>query len=169
MTDRYEPNAAARRIAFFISPHGFGHAARAASVMEALAEIESSIQFDIFTTVPEWFFAHSNNFTFQYHRLETDIGLVQKTPFQEDLPATVQKLKKFLSMLRKLRFLTKKKKLKKQALCLRKFRKLKKFMKKRKKNQFNRKKRRRKLNKNETFKIKNYQGIASRLSCFHMR
>ena len=48
MTDRYEPNAAARRIAFFISPHGFGHAARAASVMEALAEIESSIQFDIY-------------------------------------------------------------------------------------------------------------------------
>ena len=96
MTDRYEPNAAARRIAFFVSPHGFGHAARAASVMEALAEIESSIQFDIFTTVPEWFFAHSNYFTFQYHRLETDIGLVQKTPFQEDLPATVQKLKKFL-------------------------------------------------------------------------
>jgi UDP-N-acetylglucosamine:LPS N-acetylglucosamine transferase len=64
--------------------------------MEALAEIELSLQFDIFTTVPEWFFANSDSFSFQYHRLETDIGLVQKTPFQEDLPATVQKLKKFL-------------------------------------------------------------------------
>ncbi len=96
MTDRYQADVPARRIAFFISPHGFGHAARAASVMEALAEIESSLQFDIFTTVPEWFFANSNAFSFQYHRLETDIGLVQKTPFQEDLPATVQKLKRFL-------------------------------------------------------------------------
>jgi hypothetical protein len=31
-----------------------------------------------------------------HHRLKSDIGLVQKTPFQEDLPATVQKLKEFL-------------------------------------------------------------------------
>ena len=96
MTDRYQADVPARRIAFFISPHGFGHAARAASVMEALAEIESSLQFDIFTTVPDWFFAKTNSFGYQYHRLETDIGLVQKTPFQEDLPATVKKLKKFL-------------------------------------------------------------------------
>jgi hypothetical protein len=96
MTDRYQADVPARRIAFFISPHGFGHAARAASVMEALAEIESSLHFDIFTTVPDWFFANSNSFGYQYHRLETDIGLVQKTPFQEDLPATVQKLKNFL-------------------------------------------------------------------------
>jgi UDP-N-acetylglucosamine:LPS N-acetylglucosamine transferase len=96
MTDRYQADVPGRRIAYFISPHGFGHAARAASVMEALAEIESSLQFDIFTTVPDWFFFQSNSFTFQHHRLETDIGLVQKTPFQEDLPATIQKLKKFL-------------------------------------------------------------------------
>ena len=96
MTDRYQADVPARRIAFFISPHGFGHAARAASIMEALAEIESSLQFDIFTTVPDWFFANFNSFGYQYHRLETDIGLVQKTPFQEDLPATIQRLKDFL-------------------------------------------------------------------------
>ena len=96
MTDRYQAEVPARRIAYFISPHGFGHAARAASVMEALAAIESSLQFDIFTTVPDWFFSQSNSVAFHYHRLETDIGLIQKTPFQEDLPATVQKLNEFL-------------------------------------------------------------------------
>ena len=96
MSTRYEPSAPLQRIAFFISPHGFGHAARAASVMEALAEIQPSIQFDIFTTVPDWFFAQSNAFHFDYHRLRTDIGLVQVTPFQEDLPATVQNLQNFL-------------------------------------------------------------------------
>jgi hypothetical protein len=96
MTDRYQADVSVRRIAYFISPHGFGHAARSAGVMEALTEIEPSLQFDIFTTVPDWFFSQSNSFNFQYHRLETDIGLVQKTPFQEDLPATVQKLKKIL-------------------------------------------------------------------------
>ena len=96
MTDRYPADVPGKRIAYFVSPHGFGHAARAASVMEALAEIESSLQFDIFTTVPDWFFAKSHSFGYQYHRLETDIGLIQKTPFQEDLPATVQKLNEFL-------------------------------------------------------------------------
>ncbi len=99
MTDHSELDAQAsraRRIAFFISPHGFGHAARAAGIMEALTAIEPSIQFDIFTTVPDWFFAGSHCFTFQYHRLLTDIGLIQKSPFEEDLTATVQKLKTFL-------------------------------------------------------------------------
>jgi hypothetical protein len=96
MTNRFQADAPASRIAFFISPHGFGHAARSASVMEALAEIEPSLQFDIFTTVPDWFFAKPDSFAYRYHRLETDIGLVQKTPFQEDLPATIRKLKKFL-------------------------------------------------------------------------
>jgi len=47
MMDRSQPDAASRRIAFFISPHGFGHAARAASVMEALVEINSAYHFDI--------------------------------------------------------------------------------------------------------------------------
>ena len=84
MTDRYQADAPARRVASFISPQGFGHATRAASVMEALAGIKMSLQFDIFTTVPEWFFANSNSFSFQYHRLETDIGLVQKSSFHEN-------------------------------------------------------------------------------------
>jgi UDP:flavonoid glycosyltransferase YjiC (YdhE family) len=96
MTTRYELDSPPRKIAFFISPHGFGHAARAASVMEAMAEIESPILFDIFTTVPAWFFKHSNTFDFRYHSLLTDIGLVQMNPFQEDLPATAQHLKNFL-------------------------------------------------------------------------
>lgn len=96
MNHRYAQDDPAGRIAFFISPHGFGHAARAAGIMEALTEFDSSLQFDIFTTVPEWFFDRCDSFAFQYHRLLTDIGLVQKTPFQEDLPATIQKLKKLL-------------------------------------------------------------------------
>ena len=96
MSVQYQPDIPPRRIAVFVSPHGFGHAARAAAVMEALAAIEPAIQFDIFTTVPDWFFAQSNTFAFQYHGLQSDIGLVQKTPFEEDLPATLAKLNQFL-------------------------------------------------------------------------
>ena len=96
MTDRSQPAVPARRIAYFISPHGFGHAARAASVMEALAAIEPTIRFDIFTSVPDWFFSQNHAFAFEYHQALTDIGLIQETPFQADLPATIQALKGFL-------------------------------------------------------------------------
>lgn len=84
------------RIAYFISPHGFGHAARAAGVMAALHEIDPLLQFEIFTTVPHWFFQDSLLEPFIYHSLLTDIGLVQKTPLREDLPRTMQCLNDFL-------------------------------------------------------------------------
>ena len=47
------------RIAYFITPHGFGHAARAAAVMVALQAIDPALQFDIFTQVPHRFFQDS--------------------------------------------------------------------------------------------------------------
>lgn len=96
MTDQSQPAASARNIAFFISPHGFGHAARATSIMEALSAIDPTFCFDIFTTVPNWFFRQCHTFTFKYHRMLTDIGLVQQTPFQADLAATVRALKQFI-------------------------------------------------------------------------
>jgi hypothetical protein len=96
MKDISQAAPPASRIAFFISPHGFGHAARAAGIMEALRAIAPSMHFDIMTTVPDWFFASCNSFAFTYHRLLTDIGLIQKTPFQADLAATVQQLNAFL-------------------------------------------------------------------------
>jgi UDP-N-acetylglucosamine:LPS N-acetylglucosamine transferase len=83
-------------VACFISPHGFGHAARAASVMEAIYEIETSIRFEIFTKVPSWFFQDSLSVPFTYHSLLTDIGMVQETPLQEDLGKTIQHLDDFL-------------------------------------------------------------------------
>jgi hypothetical protein len=84
------------RIAFFISPHGFGHAARACAVMEALRRIRPEIGFEIFTTVPEWFFSESLSLNFAYHRVTTDIGLVQKDAFHEDLEATRRSLDLFI-------------------------------------------------------------------------
>ncbi len=95
MTD-LSPESAEHKIAYFISPHGLGHAARAAGVMDALHEIDPSILFEIFTTIPCWFFQKSLFGIFSYHSLLTDIGLVQKTPFHEDLPKTLQYLNDFL-------------------------------------------------------------------------
>ena len=85
-------------IAYFISPHGFGHAARACAVMAALQELRPSTQFEIYTQIPFWFFRDSLPGAFKYHPLLTDIGLVQRTPFHEDLEKTREALDKFLPL-----------------------------------------------------------------------
>lgn len=84
------------RIACFISPHGYGHAARAAAVMDALHHLDPERGFEIFTTVPERFFRRSLSGAFTYHPLLTDIGLVQETSLIVDLPQTVARLDSFL-------------------------------------------------------------------------
>ena len=84
------------RIAYFITPHGFGHVARASAIMSAVSETVPYVSFDIFTTVPEWFFKDSFSGQFEYHEFVSDIGLVQKSPFSHDLQATVEALERFI-------------------------------------------------------------------------
>ncbi len=84
------------RIAYFITPHGFGHAARASAIMDAVSETVPFVSFDIFTTVPEWFFEDSFSGQFEYHEFVTDVGLVQKTPFLHDLEKTIETLDRFI-------------------------------------------------------------------------
>jgi UDP-N-acetylglucosamine:LPS N-acetylglucosamine transferase len=84
-----------KSIAYFVSSHGFGHAARSAAVMQAIAEYDPSIQFEIFTAVPAWFFQDSLSAPFNYHHLLTDFGLAQETPFQSDLGDTLRNLNAF--------------------------------------------------------------------------
>jgi hypothetical protein len=84
------------RIASFISPHGYGHAARAAAVMEALHLLDPEKEFEIFTEVPEWFFRRSLSGAFTYHPLLTDIGLVQETSLKADFSKTAATLDSFL-------------------------------------------------------------------------
>jgi hypothetical protein len=85
-------------IAYFISPHGFGHAARAAAVMNALNrnQVSEQVHFEIFTLVPRWFFRESVTASFTYHTLLTDIGLVQESSLRENIPQTLNLLRKFL-------------------------------------------------------------------------
>ena len=80
------------RVAYFISPHGFGHAARSCAVMNGLLRRRPATRFDLFTEVPRWFFSESLPRCFTYHRLASDIGLVQNSALIEDLEATVKRL-----------------------------------------------------------------------------
>ena len=81
-----------RCIAYFITPHGYGHAARAAAVMAALLRRNVDLRFEVFTGVPAWFFDHSLDGALEYHAVETDIGLAQHTALSEDVPETLRRL-----------------------------------------------------------------------------
>ena len=83
-------------IAYVISPHGFGHAARASAVMAAVHKQKPSVRFEIFTTIPELFFEESISGPFHCHSFFTDIGLVQKSAFEEDIRKTAEELDRFL-------------------------------------------------------------------------
>jgi len=85
-----------KHIAYFISPHGYGHAARASAVMAALLALDGEIRFEIFTLVPPWFFEYSVGGYFQHHPTMTDIGLAQKNALAEDVSETLRRLDQFL-------------------------------------------------------------------------
>lgn len=60
--------------------------------MSAMHGVNRNISFDIYTAVPAWFFEESLSGPYNYHHLITDIGLVQKTPLDQDLDESVQRL-----------------------------------------------------------------------------
>jgi hypothetical protein len=84
-------------VAYVVSAHGFGHAARASAVMAALARFRRDLRLEIFTTVPSWFFAQSLDADHVVHPVETDLGLVQRSALEVDLEATVHRLDSLLA------------------------------------------------------------------------
>ncbi|MBI9048357.1 MAG: hypothetical protein JEZ00_02975 [Anaerolineaceae bacterium] len=81
--------------AYLITSHGFGHASRACAVMQSLQNKRPDMHFHIYTTIPEWFFIESDIKSFTLHPMETDIGLVQTSPFEIDFDTTLSKLSSF--------------------------------------------------------------------------
>jgi len=79
-------------MAVFVTPHGFGHACRAAAVMEELRRLDNNLRFELFTTSPPDIFSVSVGNNFGYHRIKSDVGVVQLTPLLEDLNATCEQL-----------------------------------------------------------------------------
>lgn len=81
----------APHLAVFVSPHGFGHAARASAVMEALHRTVGA-HFELFTVSPRWFFDESVKGLYRYHEVVTDVGFVQTSALTHDLSRTVAAL-----------------------------------------------------------------------------
>ena len=84
-------------IAVFVTPHGFGHASRISAVINATLQISSVTQILLFGRTPSWFW--SNNFppgiNYTCFTETTDVGLIQKSPFEHDLKKTIAQLHTF--------------------------------------------------------------------------
>lgn len=83
------------RFAWFVTPHGFGHAARSAAIVEALGHRLPQLEVELWTSVPEWFFAESLTVPYRRRELACDVGLIQRSPVAEDLPASLAALARF--------------------------------------------------------------------------
>lgn len=82
-------------IAVFVTPHGFGHAARASAVMQALAGAAGA-HFELYAATPRWFFDESVAGRYRYHELHADVGFVQRSALRLDVHATVSALSTLL-------------------------------------------------------------------------
>lgn len=82
-------------LAYFVTSHGFGHAARASAVIKALLNQNPNIQIIIFTQSPKWFFQDTLSNHFDYISVQTDVGMVQHNPTREDLGETIDALCRF--------------------------------------------------------------------------
>ena len=82
-------------LAYFITSHGFGHAARASAIMQTLLDRNPDIRLIIYTKTPEWFFRDSLNHPFQYESVQTDVGMIQQSPTREDIDASINALERF--------------------------------------------------------------------------
>jgi hypothetical protein len=81
-----------RSLACFVSSHGYGHATRTCAVLAALRARDPRLALHVFTEVAAEVFDRSVPGGVTWHRAWTDVGLVQRSPFEEDLPATVRAL-----------------------------------------------------------------------------
>lgn len=80
-------------LAWFITPHGFGHAARASAVIAACSERVAGLRHHLFTTVPAEFFVESlRDIDWRLLDHQCDVGMIQCDPFSENVEETVRAL-----------------------------------------------------------------------------
>jgi len=80
---------------FYISGHGFGHAARATQVVNTLARLEPAVRIVIRASVPEWFLRASLQTPAEISRCETDTGVVQHDGLSIDEDETARRAADF--------------------------------------------------------------------------
>ena len=84
-----------KRIFYFISGHGYGHAVRSAQVVRELYNL--GVRCTIISSAPRFIFdVNLKGVDFDYRFMEGDVGVCQKTSFDLDIAATYDGWKKLL-------------------------------------------------------------------------
>lgn len=80
-------------IAYYITPHGFGHAVRSLDILRAVHELRPDLPVIIVTTLPRDVFAdRATALHAQWRPAAFDVGLVQRDSVRGDLEATLDAL-----------------------------------------------------------------------------
>jgi len=84
-------------LAVFVTPHGFGHATRVGAVLNSLSKKIRISKIILLGKTPSWFWEATLSATLNYLCLEenTDVGLVQSSPFAHNHTKTKRKLGEF--------------------------------------------------------------------------
>lgn len=79
-----------KKIAYYITPHGFGHAVRSLEVIRHLLEQEPELEIVLVSDIPEFLVEQNVGRALPFRRKRLDIGLVQKDSLRFDLEATLK-------------------------------------------------------------------------------
>jgi hypothetical protein len=80
-----------------ITDHGFGHAARTASIAGHLQKLLPSIKLIVVTTAPKWLLECYIDGDFVYRQRSFDVGVVQADSLKMDLDATLARWQNIIS------------------------------------------------------------------------
>jgi L-arabinokinase len=82
-----------KKIAYYITPHGFGHAVRSLEIVRILHSMAPGNEVTIVSDIPEFLVLQNLGHQVPYRRRRIDIGLVQQDSIQFDLAATLSALR----------------------------------------------------------------------------
>ena len=88
-----EPRQKKKRLAYYITDHGLGHAVRSLEVIYSLLMQTHELEVIVVSTLPEFIVRSNLQFSLAMRRKRLDIGLVQKDSIRFDLPATLEALR----------------------------------------------------------------------------
>jgi UDP:flavonoid glycosyltransferase YjiC (YdhE family) len=84
-----------RKITFFVSGHGYGHATRQITIINRLVEKAPDIQIMIRSEAPRWLFENNVKAELDFQNLKTDVGVVQRDSLHLDKRETLRQADDF--------------------------------------------------------------------------
>jgi L-arabinokinase len=82
-------------LVFYVSGHGFGHAARIVEVINALAARRPGLRIQVRTAAARWLFDLTARVPIELEAVEVDVGVVQIDSLRPDIPATLARAAAF--------------------------------------------------------------------------